>query len=76
VAVDAGAGLVVDHGSHQLRGIDVYKWGVIFYSLGNFFFDYSAVDPRTTDLYDAGIDFYRIALGTLGESAIPPPLQC
>ncbi len=35
-AIDAGADLVLQHHSHILKGIDVYKGKVIFYSLGNF----------------------------------------
>lgn len=34
--VDAGAGLVVGHGPHVLRGMEVYKRSLIAYSLGNF----------------------------------------
>lgn len=35
-AVDAGANLIVGHGPHKLRGIEVYKGKYIFYSIGNF----------------------------------------
>lgn len=35
-AIDAGANIVVVHGPHQLRGIEMHKGGAIFYSLGNF----------------------------------------
>jgi len=34
--IDAGADLVVGHGPHVLRGIEVYKNRLIAYSLGNF----------------------------------------
>ncbi len=34
--VDAGADLVVGHGPHVLRGMEVYKERLIAYSLGNF----------------------------------------
>jgi poly-gamma-glutamate capsule biosynthesis protein CapA/YwtB (metallophosphatase superfamily) len=37
-AVDAGADLVIGHHPHVLQGIELYKKGVIFYSLGNFAF--------------------------------------
>lgn len=37
--VDAGADLVVGHHPHVLEPVEVYKNGVIFYSLGNFIFD-------------------------------------
>ena len=71
--VDAGANLVVGDGPHQLRGIEVYKGAAIFYSLGNFIFDYGSVDPRSLNLYDDGADLYRLAIGAFGESQVPPP---
>jgi poly-gamma-glutamate capsule biosynthesis protein CapA/YwtB (metallophosphatase superfamily) len=71
-AIDAGASLVIGHGPHQLRGIEVYKGGVIFYSLGNFAFDFSKVNPRSEDAYEAGIDLYRLALGSIPDSESPP----
>jgi len=37
-AVDAGADIVIGHHPHVLQGIERYKNGVIFYSLGNFAF--------------------------------------
>jgi poly-gamma-glutamate capsule biosynthesis protein CapA/YwtB (metallophosphatase superfamily) len=74
-AVDAGAMLVIGHGPHQLRGIEVYEGGVIFYSLGNFLSDLSQVDARSEDDYDAGMDLYRLALGAVGDSEQPPQRQ-
>lgn len=35
-AIDAGADLVLGHHPHILKGIEVYRGRVIFYSLGNF----------------------------------------
>ncbi len=72
-AIDAGAGLVIGQGPHQLRGIEVYKSGVIFYSLGNFAFDFGQVDPGSEDAYEAGVDLYRLALGAVADSEPPPP---
>ena len=37
--IDAGARLVVGTHPHVLQPVEVYKGGVIFYSLGNFLFD-------------------------------------
>ena len=37
-AIDAGADVVVNHGPHILKGIEIYKGKPIFYSLGNFIF--------------------------------------
>ena len=35
-AIDAGADIVYGHGPHVVRGADIYKNRIIFYSLGNF----------------------------------------
>lgn len=35
-AIDAGADLIIGHGPHVLRGIELYKNKLICYSLGNF----------------------------------------
>jgi poly-gamma-glutamate synthesis protein (capsule biosynthesis protein) len=37
-AIDAGATAIIGHHPHQLQGIELYKGGIIFYSLGNFSF--------------------------------------
>ncbi|MBE9535768.1 MAG: CapA family protein, partial [Proteobacteria bacterium] len=38
LAIDSGADLVLGHHPHILQGVEFYKEGVIFYSLGNFSF--------------------------------------
>jgi len=40
-AIDAGASAILGHHPHQPQGIEIYKGGVIFYSIGNFS-DYKA----------------------------------
>ena len=37
-AIDAGADVIIGHHPHVLQGIERYKQGLIFYSLGNFTF--------------------------------------
>ncbi|MFJ7850196.1 CapA family protein [Peribacillus sp. NPDC097206] len=37
--IDAGADIIIGHHPHVLQSFDVYKNGLIFYSLGNFVFD-------------------------------------
>lgn len=37
--IDAGADIVIGHHPHVLEPVEVYKNGIIFYSLGNFVFD-------------------------------------
>ena len=51
-AVDAGADVFVGHGPHVLRGIEVYKSKVIFYSLANFIFQNETVTRLPADLYE------------------------
>jgi poly-gamma-glutamate capsule biosynthesis protein CapA/YwtB (metallophosphatase superfamily) len=36
LAIDNGADLIIGHGPHVIRGIEIYKGKVIAYSLGNF----------------------------------------
>lgn len=55
-AVEAGADVVVCHGPHQLRGIEIYQGAPIFHSLGNFAMmtnSLDAVTAATYELYDA-----------------------
>jgi poly-gamma-glutamate capsule biosynthesis protein CapA/YwtB (metallophosphatase superfamily) len=66
-AIDAGASIVAGSGAHQLRGIELYRGGAIFYSLGNFAFEYNRVDPRAIDVYDRGLDLFQLALGATGD---------
>lgn len=49
--IDAGAHAVLGHGPHELRGIELYKGGVIFYSLGNFIFETETVSLQPWDAY-------------------------
>jgi len=37
--IDAGADIVIGHHPHVLEPVEVYRNGIIFYSLGNFVFD-------------------------------------
>jgi poly-gamma-glutamate capsule biosynthesis protein CapA/YwtB (metallophosphatase superfamily) len=50
-AIDAGADVFVGHGNHALRGIEIYKGKMIFYSLGNFIFENDLVVPQPTEFY-------------------------
>ncbi len=63
--VDAGADMFITHGPHQLRGVEIYKGRPIFYSLGNFFFQYQTLEPQHTDVYEQlGVDPMK---GTIGD---------
>lgn len=54
--IDAGADVVVAHGPHQLRGVEIYEGAPIFHSLGNFAMMTNSLDvvtASTYELYDA-----------------------
>ena len=59
--IDAGAHVVVGHGSHVLRGIEIYKGKPILYSLGNFLYQNDTVlrlPQENYDRYDLGPDAF------------------
>ncbi len=49
--IDAGASVIIGHGPHELQGIELYKGGVIFYSIGNFIFETETVEFQPWDAY-------------------------
>lgn len=51
-AIDAGADLVVGHGPHRLRGIEIHKKRPILYSLGNFIFQDRALHAAAADIFE------------------------
>jgi hypothetical protein len=53
--IDAGADLVVGHGPHLLRGLELYKGKPIFYSLGNFLHPGTAEPARFGLCRDYGL---------------------
>lgn len=50
--IDEGADLVVGHGPHLLRGMEIYQGKPIFYSLGNFFGQNELTYKLPSDSYD------------------------
>ena len=46
LSIDAGADIVIGTHPHVLQGIEKYKDGLIFYSLGNFIFDQIGTDEN------------------------------
>lgn len=50
--IDEGADAVIGHGPHELQGIELYKDGVIFYSVGNFVFETENVSLQPYDAYE------------------------
>lgn len=49
--IDAGADVVIGHGPHVVRPIELYRGKPIFYSLGNFMFMPSTVDRFPAEMY-------------------------
>ena len=57
--IDAGADVVVGHGPHVLRGIEIYNGKPIFYSLANFMFQNETllrVPEENYSKYNLGVD--------------------
>ncbi len=50
--IEAGADVILGHGPHELRGIEIYNGKVIFYSLGNFIFQTETVALQPADAYE------------------------
>jgi poly-gamma-glutamate synthesis protein (capsule biosynthesis protein) len=51
-AIEAGADMVVGHGPHLLRGIEIYHGRPIFYSMGNFIFQHEMTPFQPQENYD------------------------
>ena len=49
--IDEGATAVIGHGSHVVRGVEMYGKGVIFYSLGNVLFENDTVRLQPADWF-------------------------
>lgn len=77
--IDAGATIVLGHHPHVLQGLEVYKGGLIAYSLGNFAFgslsnkvkdsiilaiDYDKYGLTQARLYPVNINNYEVAFQT------------
>ena len=52
--IDAGADVYFNTGPHTLRGIELYKGKPIFYSLGNFLFQYETIKQIDAETNAAG----------------------
>ncbi|KAF0819668.1 MULTISPECIES: CapA family protein [unclassified Cytobacillus] len=69
--VDAGADIIIGHHPHVLQSFDVYKDGIIFYSLGNFVFDQGWT--RTKD--SAMVQYNLTEDGTASIDVIPLQIE-
>ncbi len=80
--IDAGADVILGHGPHELRAIEIYKKKPIFYSLGNFIFQTETVERQPADAYinkgfptDTNVGAYMDARsnhGKRGYGILPP----
>jgi len=50
--IDAGADMLIGHGPHLLRGLEIYKGKPIFYSLGNFIFQHEYTQRLPADDFE------------------------
>lgn len=50
--IEAGADIIVGHGPHRLRGVEVFEGRPIFYSLGNFLFTIESTRYFPQEMYD------------------------
>ena len=74
--VEAGADIVCNHHQHCFSGIEQYQGGMIFYGLGNFFFDDHRPVRQRSDIWNFG---YMVSLNiTKGEinASVIPYKQC
>ncbi|MEU9818292.1 CapA family protein [Pseudonocardia alni] len=51
LAIDEGADLILGHGPHRVRGIEIYRSRPVFYSLGNFAFLQNRQFPLTPETW-------------------------
>jgi poly-gamma-glutamate synthesis protein (capsule biosynthesis protein) len=56
--IDAGADCFFGSGPHVLRGLEIYKGKPIFYSLGNFLFQFLTVKQIPSEVYES-TEMYR-----------------
>lgn len=50
--IDAGADMIIGHGPHLLRGLELYSGKPVFYSLGNFIFQHEYLQRVPADDYE------------------------
>jgi poly-gamma-glutamate synthesis protein (capsule biosynthesis protein) len=73
LSIDSGAQIVVGHHPHVIQPVEVYKSGVIFYSLGNFVFGFYS--PKEVGGMLANVVFTKQGEGYGIESTRVVPLE-
>lgn len=73
--IDCGANVVINHHQHCYSGYETYRNGLIFYGLGNFFFDsiFKTTGYGWDEGYMVGLSIER---GNLTEFTVYPYFQC
>jgi len=73
--IDAGADMVMVHGPHHLRGIEIYKGKPIFYALSSFFFDLELdrAPPNTETMERMGLDPRKVTYSEYLAQRFPIP---
>jgi poly-gamma-glutamate synthesis protein (capsule biosynthesis protein) len=57
MAIDAGASVILVHGPHEIRGLELYRGKPIFYCLGNFVYEPEYVERLPAEYYEThGLD--------------------
>jgi poly-gamma-glutamate capsule biosynthesis protein CapA/YwtB (metallophosphatase superfamily) len=70
--IKAGAHVVAVSGPHLLRGAELFESGIIFYSLGNFFFQYETMERVPGEGYvNTGLDPSKSHIAEFMDKAIP-----
>lgn len=60
-AIDAGADMVLSHHPHVIQGIELYKRGIIAYSLGDFVFDHYSRKTGEAFILEAELGPYGVS---------------
>ncbi len=56
---DIGVDVIIGHHPHVPQGYEKYNKGLIFYSLGNFYFDTASFENKTNDSYSVVLKFEK-----------------
>ena len=51
-AIDCGADVVMQHHSHILKGVEMYKGKAVFYGMNNFAFEFTRMTPHVVRAWD------------------------
>ena len=74
--IDCGASVVINHHQHCYSGFEKYHNGLIFYGLGNFFFDIDSSNPAAKLWNDGYMVELELCGGRIEKHEIIPYKQC